>query len=128
MKLIKTDHYEQSLALDPRSSVVIRTGLEAMLNHAVGTPEMRDQAMDLLTFLRNKVNEDQPALFHKSHGRIINCPDCNGSGKHRLITDEHTEESQLHPCHDCKGEGQLYMEYTRKLYAVNEYHRQKLAR
>jgi len=128
MKLVKTDHGEQSLPLDSETSRVIREACEAMIVNCSGTVEMRDRAMKLKAMLADPDRTDIPAIFQRSHGNIINCPDCAGTRTQKIDSDDRNEESQFLPCNTCKGEGQLYQEVIRKMYVPNDYHRRKLAK
>jgi hypothetical protein len=128
MKLVKTDHGEQSLSIDIETSRVIREACETMIKHRAGSVEMRDKAMKLRTLLTDPDRNDSPAIFQRSHGIIINCPDCAGTRTKRSEPENRNDEIEFTPCKTCKGEGQLYQEIIRKMYVPNEYHRRKLAK
>ncbi|HAQ19554.1 MAG TPA: hypothetical protein DCR40_10040 [Prolixibacteraceae bacterium] len=127
-KLTKTDHHEQSLQMDQETKYLVREAMEAMLSHQFGSIELRDRAMKLKRMLEDPANEDRPAIFQKTHGMIITCPDCGGSQCRKIFPDDRKEEIEFHPCTTCKGEGQLFHEVIRKSYVPTEYHRRKLAK
>lgn len=128
MKLTKTDHQEQSLQLDKETILLVRTAFDAMLNLQVGTIEMRDRALQLKQMLEDPNREDKPAIFQKTHGIMINCPDCAGTRSIRVFPDDRNDEIEFTPCGTCKGEGQLFYEVIRKSYVPTDYHRRKLAK
>lgn len=128
MKLTKTDHHEQSLRMDNQTMYLVRQSLEAMLESTRYPVEMRDRALELKRNLENPDQHDQPAIFQRSHGIIINCPGCMGTRSRRIEPEDRNDDVEFHPCPTCRGEGQLYQEVIRKMYVPNEYHRKKLAR
>lgn len=128
MKLTKTDHNEQSLRMDRETIYLVREAFGAMLYHQVGSIEMRDRALQIKRMLEDPDREDNPALFQKSHGSMMKCPDCLGTGNQRNIPEDRNEEIEFIPCDTCKGEGQLYYEVIRKGYVPTAYHRKKLAK
>ena len=99
-----------------------------MLDHRVGTPEMQAEAMQFKRFLEAPDNIDKPAIFQKTHGMMINCPDCTGSRSIKIFPEDRNEEVEFNPCQTCKGEGQLYHVVIRKSYVPTDYHRRKLAK
>ena len=127
-KLTKTDHYEQSLPIDQETNRVLREACGAMLDFQVGTIEMREKAIEIQQLLSNPEREDKPAIFLRSAGNIINCPDCAGTGLNALIPDDRNQDPEYSKCKTCKGTGQLYQEVIRKMYVPEQYHRQKLAK
>lgn len=128
MKLTKTDHHEQALVIDQRTKFLIREAMGAMLDHQVGSVEMRDEALKFKRFLETPDIEDKPAMFSKSHGFMMNCTECIGTGTQKLYSMDRNEEPTYIRCETCKGEGQLYLEVIRKGYVPTEYHRRKLAK
>lgn len=128
MSLTKTDHHEQSLRMDKETKFLVREAFTAMLDHKVGSVEMRDRALQLKRMLEDPANEDKPAIFQKSHGIMINCPDCSGTRSRKVFPEDRNEEVEFTPCQTCKGEGQLFQEIIRKSYVPTEYHRRKLAK
>jgi len=128
MKFTQTDHHEQSLVVDQHTKHLIREAFDAMLDHQVGSVEMRDEALTVKRFLESPDKEDKPAIFQKSHGMMIRCPDCCGTRTQRILPEDRTEEIEFTRCETCKGEGQLYQEVIRKSYVPTEYHRRKLAK
>jgi len=128
MKLTKTDHHEQALRMDKETRYLVREAMEAMLFGQYGSIELRDRALMLKRMLEDPDNEDQPAIFQKTHGIMITCPDCGGTRSRKIFPEDRNEEVEFHPCPTCKGEGQLYHEVIRKSYVPNEYHRRKLAK
>lgn len=127
MKFTKTDHHEQALVVDQHSIFLIREAFTAMLDHQVGSIEMRDEALQLKRFLEAPDKEDKPAIFQKSHGMMVNCSECQGAGIEKHYSEDRNEEPEYITCSVCKGEGQLYLEVIRKQYVPTEYHRRKLA-
>lgn len=129
MKLTKTDHHEQALVADQNEFDVIKKAMSLMLSAEGISPQKLFIAKNIFDFLESKNKEDQPALFLRSHGNIINCPDCGGSRfeKHCNDDDRNIEPEYLN-CNTCKGEGQLYLEIIRKGYVPTYYHRKKLAK
>ena len=127
-KLIQTDHHEQALPMDKETTYLIREAMEAMIFHQSGSIEMRDRALQLKRMLEDPDREDKPALFYKSHGSMMNCPDCQGTGKFRQIPEDRNDEIEFEPCPICKGAGQLYFELVRRCYVPTEYHRKKLTK
>lgn len=128
MLLTKTDHYEQALRMDKETKYLVRQAFDAMLDNQVGSVEMRDRALKLKRMIEDPDNEDRPVIFQRSHGILINCPDCGGTRRRRVFPEDRDEEVEYHPCPTCKGEGQLYQEVIRKSYVPNEYHRRKLSK
>jgi len=128
MKLTKTDHYEQALVIDKQTNMIIREAFGAMLDNQVGTIEMRDRAMQLKQMLEDPNNEDKPVLFQKSHGNMMNCTECMGTGTEKHYSENRSEDPEYTKCPVCKGEGQLYIEVIRKGYIPTDYHRRKLAK
>lgn len=128
MKLTKTDHNEQSLPIDSETSRVIREACFAMIQHRAGSIEMRDKAKELRTLLTDPDRNDTPAIFQRSHGQIVLCPDCVGTKFQRIDADDRNGEVEFLQCPTCKGEGQLFQEVIRKMYVPTEYHRKKLAK
>lgn len=128
MKLTKTDHHEQSLVIDQRTKFLIREAMGAMLDHQAGSVEMRDRALKLKRMLEDPATEDKPAIFQKTHGNMMNCTDCLGTGNEKLHSMDRNEEPNYITCKTCKGAGQLYLEVIRKMYVPTEYHRRKLAK
>jgi len=128
MNLTKTDHHEQSLRMDRETTFLIRESLGAMLDHQVGSIEMRDRALQIKRMLEDPDKEDKPAIFQKTHGIIITCFDCGGTRTRKIFPDDRNEEIEFHPCPTCKGEGQLFQEVIRKMYVPTEYHRKKLSK
>lgn len=128
MKLTKTDHHEQALPMDKETKFLVREALTAMLDHRVGSVEMRDRALQLKSVLEDPDKEDKPAIFQKTHGMIITCPDCAGARSHKAFPEDRNEEIEFTPCQTCRGEGQLFQEIIRKSYVPTEYHRRKLAK
>lgn len=128
MKLTKTDHHEQSLVLDQHMKWLVREAFGAMLDHQVGSVEMRDEALKIKRFLESPDNEDKPAIFQKSFGHMITCPDCAGARSHKLFPEDRDAEIEMATCPTCKGDGQLFQEVIRKSYVPTEYHRRKLAK
>lgn len=127
-KLTKTDHHEQSLPLDKETSYLVREACNAMLENTRYPVEMRDRAMKLKAMLEDPSREDRPAAFYKSHGSMMRCPDCQGTGNYRHLPEDRNDEIEFEPCPTCKGDGQLYFELIRKCYVPTEYHRRKLAK
>ena len=128
MKLTKTDHHEQSLLMDKQTMYLVRESLEALLENTRYPVEMRDRALQLKRMFENPDKEDRPAIFQKSHGNMINCPDCAGTRSQKVLPEDRNEEVEFVPCTTCKGEGQLYIEVIRKMYVPTAYHRRKLAK
>ena len=127
-KLTKTDHHEQALVVDQHLVFLIREAFGAMLDNQVGSIEMRDEALQIKRFLESPLNVDNPAIFQKTHGIMITCPDCCGTRSRKIFPNDRNEDVEFHPCTTCKGEGQLYHEVIRKSYIPTEYHRRKLAK
>ncbi len=128
MKLTKTDHYEQALVIDKQTNMIIREAFGAMLDNQVGTIEMRDQVMQLKQMLEDPNREDRPAIFQKTHGIMITCPDCAGTRTVKIFPEDNNDEIEFAHCQTCKGEGQLYHEVIRKSYVPTDFHRRKLAK
>jgi hypothetical protein len=128
MKLTKTDHNEQALVINQRTKYLIREAFGAMLDNQVGSVEMRDEALQMKRMLEDPTREDKPAIFQKSFGQMITCPDCAGARSHKLFPEDRDAEIELSICSTCKGEGQLFQEIIRKAYVPTEYHRRKLAK
>lgn len=128
MKLIKTDFNEQALPLDSETNFLLREAFDAMLDHQVGSIEMRDRALQLKRSLEDPDREDKPAIFQRSHGQIVLCPDCIGTKFKRIDADDRNDEVEFLPCPTCKGGGQLYQELIRKMYIPTDFHRRKLAK
>lgn len=128
IKLTKTDHHEQALVVDQHTIFLIREAFGAMLDHQVGSVEMRDEALQIKRFLESPLNIDNPPLFQKSHGILMNCPDCAGSRLEKHMPEDRNEEPEFNDCETCKGTGQLYLEVIRKGYVPTDYHRRKLAK
>jgi hypothetical protein len=127
-KLKKTDHGEQSLPLDSETNYLIREALDVYMNETRFPVTMRDKALQLKKNLEDPEREDNPTVFMRSHGIIINCPDCLGAGKRRIEPEDKNQEVQFKKCKTCQGAGQLYQEVIRKMYVPTEYHRRKLAK
>lgn len=128
MKLTKTDHQEQALVIDQRTKFLIREAMGAMLDHQVGSVEMRDEALQIKRFLESPESEDKPALFSRSYGIMMNCTECIGTGTQKLYHPDRNEDPTYIPCSTCKGEGQLCLEVIRKGYVPTENLRRKLAK
>lgn len=128
MKLTKTDFNQQSLVLFPRTKCIIREGMEAILNDSRLPSELRDDALLLKSHIENPDSEDRPAMFTKTHGSMMNCPECVGTGKYKELPENNNDEIDYKPCKTCKGEGQLYYEIIRKYYVPTEYHRKKVTK
>ena len=128
MLLTKTDHHEQALRMDKETKFLVREAFASMLDNQYGSVEMRDRALKLKRMLEDPATEDKPAIFQKSHGNMINCTDCLGTGNEKLYSLDRDEEPTYITCKTCKGEGQLYIEVIRKMYVPTEYHRRKLAK
>lgn len=127
-KLTKTDHHEQSLRMDKETMFLVREACGAMLENTRYPVEIRDRALQLKRSLEDPAREDHPAIFQKTQGVIINCPDCAGTRTRRITPDHRNDDIEYEPCSTCKGEGQLIQEIIRKMYVPTENHRQKLAR
>ncbi len=128
MKLTKTDHNEQSLRMDRETTYLIREAFGAMLDHQVGSVEMRDRALEIKRMLEDPDREDRPALFQKTHGILMNCPDCAGTRLEKHVPYDRNEDPEYNDCETCKGTGQLYLEIIRKGYVPTDYHRRKLTK
>ena len=128
MKFTQTDHHEQSLVVDQHTKYLIREAFNAMLDHQVGSIEMRDEALQIKRFLESPDKEDKPAIFQKSHGMMVNCSECQGTGTEKHYPEDRNDEPYFTTCTVCKGEGQMYLEVIRKQYVPTEYHRRKLAK
>lgn len=128
MKLTKTDHDQQSLVLFPRIKCLVREGMEAIISNSRLSVELRDDALQLQRYIEDASREDHPAIFQKSHGNMINCPDCGGTRSQKIMPDDLHDDVEFVPCPTCKGEGQLYNEVIRKMYVPTDYHRRKLAK
>jgi hypothetical protein len=128
MKLTQTDHNEQSLRMDKETMFLIREAFGAMLDNQVGTIEMRDRALQLKRMLEDPDREDKPAVFQRSHGQMVICPDCVGTRFQRSDNDVRDGEVEYVACKTCKGDGQLYQEVIRKMYIPTEYQRKKLSK
>jgi hypothetical protein len=129
MILTKTDFDQQALVVDQTEKDVIENALDLMLNSSGISAQRIFIANRLKKFLETSSNnEDRPALFQKSHGNMINCPDCQGTGFEKYAPDDRNEEPDYPHCKTCKGEGQLYLEVIRKSYIPTEYLRKKLAK
>jgi len=128
MKLTKTDHDEQSLRMDRETIFLVREAFGAMLDHQVGSIEMRDRALQIKRMLEDPDKEDKPAIFQKTHGTMMNCPDCAGTRSQKIIPEDRNAEVEFVPCQTCNGEGQLFHVVIRKSYVPTEYHRKKLAK
>lgn len=128
MKITKTDHHEQALVLLPSVSFIIREGCESIINDTRVSVQLRDDALQLKRFLESPDKEDKPAIFQRSHGNMVNCPDCAGTRSQKILPDDRNEDVEFVPCKTCKGEGQLYSEVIRKMYVPTDQHRRKLAR
>lgn len=128
MRLTKTDHHEQSLRMDKETKFLVREAFTAMLDHQVGSIEMRDRALQIKRMLEDPDKEDKPVLFQKSHGSLMNCPDCSGARLAKHQPEDRNEEPEFNDCETCRGTGQLYLEVIRKGYVPTDYHRRKLAK
>ncbi len=127
MKLIKTDFNEQSLVVLLRTKYLIREAIGGMLSARHGSVEMRDEALALLRFLETPDTEDCPTLFQKSRS-LCKCMVCSGSGQEKHIPEDLDQDVFYTPCLTCLGEGQLYLEVTRKGYVPTEVTRRKFAK
>ena len=128
MKLTKTDHHEQALAMDKETLFLVREACGAMLENTRYPVEMRDRALQLKRSLEDPEREDRPAIFQKTYGQMINCPDCAGTRTQKVTPDNRNDEIEFVPCPTCKGEGQLFNIVIRKSYVPTDYHRRKLAK
>ena len=128
LKITQTDHHQQALVLFPPTNCLIREGMEAILKDLCLPSELRDDALQLQRHLQNPESFDHPALFTKTHGSLMNCPDCLGTGNEKHMPEDRNADVEFKPCKVCKGEGQLYYEVIRKYYVPTEYHRRKLAK
>ena len=128
MKLTKTDHHEQSLVLFPRIKYLIREGCESIINDSRLSVELRSDALQLQRDIEDKNTEDKPAIFQRSHGNMVNCPDCGGTRTQKVMPNDLHDDVEFVPCKTCQGEGQLYHEVIRKMYVPTDYHRRKLSR
>lgn len=127
-KITQTDHGQQSFVLFPRIKIIIRAAMDALCDDTTKDSLIRDQALQLKRFIENPENEDKPVLFTKSHGSMMNCPDCCGTRNARQMPEDRNEEVEFIACKTCKGEGQLYYEIIHKYYVPTEYHRRKLTK
>lgn len=128
MKLTKNDHHEQALVLLPHTKSLILFSLDTTTNDSRLSKELRDNALQMYRWLEDSSNEDNPALFLKSHGNMTNCTQCLGTGNEKVYSDDRNEDPEYITCEACKGEGQLYLEVIRKYYVPTDYHRRKLAK
>ena len=128
LKITQTDHKQQALVLFPRINCILRSGMEAILNDKRLPSELRDDALQLKRHLEDPESQDKPVRFTKSHGSLMNCPECLGTRNEKQKTEDHNLDMEFIPCSFCKGEGQLYYEVIRKYYVPTEYHRKKLAK
>ena len=128
MKITKTDHHEQSLVLFPHIICLIREGMEAITNDNRLSSILRDDALELKRFIESPDTDDKPAIFQRSHGNMIKCPDCGGTRTQKIMPDDRDAEVEFVPCKTCEGDGQLYSEVIRKMYVPTDQHRRKLAR
>ena len=78
--------------------------------------------------LEDPEREDRPALFQKTQGKMMNCPDCLGTGNQRNMPEDRNAEVEFEPCGTSEGAGQLYYEVIRKGYVPSDYHRRKLTK
>lgn len=128
LKITQTDHGQQSLLIDARTKYIIREGLNSIQNDTRVSSEIRDDALQLQRFIEDAANEDHPALFTKTHGQLINCTQCVGTGKLKFMPEDRNDDVVFKACPHCQGEGQLFYEVIRKYYVPTEYHRRKLAK
>ena len=127
MKLIQTDFQQQSLVLLPRTKYLIMEAMESMLQSRYGSVELRNEAMELLAFLKKPENQDTPTLFQKS-SCLSKCQDCAGSGEQKMLPEDRNEDVQFLACPRCQGSGQLYTEIIRKGYVPTEARRHKFVK
>lgn len=127
-KLIKTDHNEQALAMNKETMFLVREACEALRDNISYPVELRDRALQLKRSLEDPEREDKPAIFQRSHGNMVLCPDCAGTRLSKQTSEDLREDAEIQPCPTCKGEGQLYQELIRKFYIPTDYHRRKLAK
>jgi len=127
LKQKKTDHYEQSLVLFPRVKFLVREGMDAICNDVRLPVELLSDALELKRFIEALANEDKPKLFQKIKS-ICKCEACNGAGVYKHVPEDSKLEVEWPKCEVCDGEGQLYVEITKRGIPATEYYRKKMAK
>lgn len=125
--LIKTDHDQQSLALDLDTMILVQQALECLMNTPATKEKIKQDALALSLFLLDPENYDLPTLFHRFR-EINTCPSCQGAGKLKIYPDDRNDEVRYEACEICLGEGQLYFIILKKGYAPTDQIRRKMAR
>jgi len=128
MSLTKTDHNEQSLQIDKETKFLLREAFTAMIDNNGMSVSMRNRALQLKRMLEDPDKEDKPAIFQKTHGQMILCPDCAGTRTQRIVPDDRNDDDDFVPCPTCKGEGQLFHIVIRRYYVPTDMHRRKLTK
>ena len=126
-RFIKTDHNEQSLVVDQKTSYLIYQAMESLCQNHQASISIKQQAMELADFIIDLDNYDCPTLFHR-YREIEKCPHCQGSGTIKIMPDESDDEVRFEKCKTCVGEGQLYFIVVKKGYAPTEQIRKQMAK
>lgn len=127
MRLIKTDHNEQSLVMDKTTKSFIVESLTLVSQSTELPLKSKQQASDFIEFLLDTDNYDSPTLSHR-YREIANCPSCNGTGKIKHMPDDRDDEVRFERCETCMGIGQLYFIILKKGYAPTEQIRKQMAK
>ena len=126
-KFVKTDHGQQSLVIDQKTSYLIYQAMDHLRESNQASISLKQQAQELSEFILDQQNFDDPTLFHRFRD-VDKCPECEGSGRIKIMPDDRDDEVRFEKCGKCLGEGQLYFIIVKKGYAPTEQIRKQMAK
>lgn len=126
-KFIKTDHGQQSLALDQKTHYLLVQAMEFLQQSNQSSTVLKQQALALSDFILDAENHDLPTFFQR-YKEIEVCPGCAGAGRIKFMPDNMDDEVRYEKCKMCVGEGRLYYIITKKGYAPTEQIRKQMAK